>query len=368
MGFSPPPTGVLSHWLSVRVRRSVQAVQRVLIRKPGGYHRLELVEEPTPSPGPGQVVVATQGVGVNYADCVVRMGLYSSAARYVGWPITPGFEFAGTVAAVGDGVDSSTVGDRVFGVTRFGGYASHVVTQPRHLFPLPAEWSMPRGASFPTVHLTAWYALCELCRPRTGFRVLVHTAAGGVGLAALGICKRLGMEAVGVVGSSHKVDPALASGAVAVIDRSSQDTWAEARRLAPKGYDIVLESSGAATMKGSYRCLRPTGRLVVFGLASMLPKAGRPVRWWRLAYHYLRMPRFNPIRMIDRNLTVSAFNLSYLFEQQELLAEAMTQLLGWEREGALPAPPIATYPLAEVGRAHSDLESGQTVGKLVLVP
>jgi NADPH:quinone reductase-like Zn-dependent oxidoreductase len=343
-------------------------VHRVLIRKPGGYGRLELVEESTPSPGPGQVLVATQGIGINYADCIVRMGLYSSAARYVGWPITPGFEFAGTVAAVGEGVDSYQAGDAVLGVKRFGGYASHVVTESTLLFPLPAGWSMPRGASFPTVHLTAWYALCELCRPRPGLRVLVHTAAGGVGLAALGICRRLGMEAVGVVGASHKVPTALAAGAVAVIDRSSQDVWAEARRLAPKGYDIVLESSGVATMKHSYRCLRPTGRLVVFGLASMLPKAGRPVRWWRLAYHYLRMPRFNPIRMLDRNLTVSAFNLSYLFDQEALLAEAMAQLLSWEREGALPAPPIATYPLAEVRRAHADLESGQTVGKLVLVP
>jgi NADPH:quinone reductase-like Zn-dependent oxidoreductase len=343
-------------------------VQRVLIRKPGGYERLELVEEPTPSPGPGQVLVATQGIGVNYADCIVRMGLYSSAARYVGWPITPGFEFAGTVAAVGDGVDSVKEGDSVFGVTRFGGYASHVVTKRDFLFPLPTGWSMPHGAGFSTVHLTAWYALCELCRPRQGLRVLVHTAAGGVGLAALGICKRLGMEAIGVVGSTHKVQKALAAGASAVIDRSSQDVWTEARRLAPEGYDIVLESSGVATMKASYRCLRPAGRLIVFGLASMLPRAGKAVRWWRLAYHYLRMPRFNPIRMLDRNVTVSAFNLSYMFDQDALLAEAMAQLLGWEKEGALPAPPMATYPLAEVGRAHADLESGDTVGKLVLVP
>ena len=343
-------------------------MQRVLIRRPGGYERLELIEEPAPSPGPGQLLVATQGIGVNYADCIVRMGLYSSAVRYVGWPITPGFEFAGAVAAVGEGVDAFKEGDAVFGVTRFGGYASHVLTTDSLLFPLPAGWSMPRGASFSTVHLTAWYALCELCRPRTGFRVLVHTAAGGVGLAALGICKRLGMDAVGVVGSGHKVQEALAAGAVAVIDRSSQDLWAEARRLVPEGYDIVLESSGVATMQGSYRCLRPAGRLVVFGLASMLPKAGKPVRWWRLAYHYLRMPRFNPIRMLDRNVTVSAFNLSYMFDQETLLAEAMAQLLRWDKEDALTAPPIATYPLAEVGRAQADLESGQTVGKLVLVP
>lgn len=342
--------------------------RRVLIRRPGTYERLELEEDETPVPGPGEVLVATEAIGVNYADCIVRMGLYSSAKKYVGWPITPGFEFAGRVSAVGAGVDRWKAGDAVVGVTRFGGYSSHVAVPSHQVFRLPQGWSMRRGAAFPTVHLTAWYALCEIARPRAGYKVLVHTAAGGVGLAALGICRRWQMDAVAVVGSPHKVEVARAAGAKSVIDRSTQDLWAQAHRFSPEGYHVVLESSGAATLRGSYRALRPAGRLVLFGLATMLPKGGKRVNWLKLAYHYLKIPRFHPFQMLDSNKTVAAFNLSYLFDERELLVEAMAQLLDWSDQGILVEPPIRTYPMTEVRQAHADLESGRTVGKLVLVP
>jgi NADPH:quinone reductase-like Zn-dependent oxidoreductase len=343
-------------------------MQRIVIQRPGSYDRLTLVEQPTPRPAAGEVLVETAAVGVNYADCVVRMGLYSSAKKFVGWPITPGFEFSGTVSAVGDGVTQWEQGQRVLGLTLFGGYSSHVVVPQSQLFPMPEGWNFSRAAAFPTVHLTAWYALCELARPRPGLRVLVHSAAGGVGSAALAICRHRGMNAVGVVGASHKVAAALSAGANQVVDRSTQDLWAQARQLAPEGFDIILESSGVATLAGSYRALRPTGRLIIFGLASMLPKNGESVSWLKLAWEYWRTPRFSPIKMLDKNRTVSAFNLSYLFEQQELLQAAMTDLLSWAQEGALPAPPLTEYSLAEAGAAQASLETGQTVGKLVLIP
>lgn len=343
-------------------------MERILITRPGGYDKLQLVEQSDPQPGPGEVLVATQAVGVNYADCVIRMGLYASANKQVGWPITPGFEFAGCVAAVGEGVERWRVGDAVLGITLFGGYSSHIVVPDEQLLALPANWTMERAAAFPTVHLTAWYALCEIARPRPGYRVLVHSAAGGVGMAALRICRHLGMEGVGVVGGSHKIEPALRAGATSVIDRSQQDFFQQARSISPGGYDVVLESSGVATMKESYRLLRPTGRLVVFGHASMLPRGGRPVRRWRLLYDYLRIPRFNPIRMVDHNKTVGAFNLSYLVAEKALLSHALQELMGWAAEGALPEPPLARFPLAEAGRAHAALETGTTTGKLVLLP
>ena len=342
--------------------------RRVQIPTPGSYHRLEIVQDEVPVPGSGQVLVTTEAIGVNYADCIVRMGLYSSAKKYVGWPITPGFEFAGKVTQVGDSVSGVKAGDAVMGVTRFGGYASHVVVPEHQIFGLPEGWSMARGAAFSTVHLTAWYALCEIARPRAGYRVLVHNAAGGVGTAALGICRHLRLQATGVVGSPTKIDVARAAGAHYVIDRSTQDLWAEVRRQAPEGYHIILESSGAATLKGSYRALRPMGRLVLFGLATMLPRGGKRVNWFKLAYHYVKIPRLHPFHMLDKNKTVAAFNLSYLFDEHDLLAEAMTELLGWAKEGSLTEPPIATYALEEVRRAHADLESGNTVGKLVLIP
>lgn len=343
-------------------------MRRIVVRKPGGYDRLEIVEEQTPAPAAGQILVATEAIGVNYADSIVRLGLYSSGKKYVGWPITPGFEFAGRVAAIGAGVTAWQLGDAVFGLTLFGGYSSHIVVPEDQVFALPAGWTMARGAAFPTAHLTAWYALCEIARPRAGNKVLIHSAAGGVGTAAIGICRHLRMDAVGVVGSMHKVDAALRAGACAVIDKSSEDLWESARRLAPDGYDVVLDSSGVETLKGSYRALRPTGRLVTFGLSTMLPRAGKRVSWLKLFVSFLKMPRFNPISMIDRNKTVGAFNLSYLIEEKPLLAQAMTELLGWARSGVLSEPPIATYSMSDVQKAQYDLETGKTVGKLVLLP
>ena len=121
-------------------------MQKIVVRRPGGFSRLELQSLPDPTPGPGEVRVAVRAAGVNYADCVVRMGLYKSAREFVGWPITPGFEFAGIVDAVGEGVTDLPIGSRVFGVTRFGGYDSHIVADPEYLFPLPEAWSFEGAA------------------------------------------------------------------------------------------------------------------------------------------------------------------------------------------------------------------------------
>lgn len=343
-------------------------MQRVLIRRPGGYNRLELVTEPDPVPQPDEVLVQSEGIGVNFADCIVRMGYYSSAHHYIGWPITPGFDFAGTVSQVGSRVSQFQVGDRVLGVTRFGAYQSHVAVPESQLFRIPSGFSMSRAAAFPTVHLTAYYALTGLGQPRPGSKILVHTAAGGVGTAILGLCKHYGLEAWGVVGSRGKVTVAQNAGATHVVVRAGADYFAELQRQNPKGFDLVAEASGVRTLRQSYALLRPTGKLVLFGMGTMFPTQSNRPNPLRLAWSWLRLPRYNPLEMLDANKTVSAFNLSYLFEEQDRLAEAMTELLAIASSGALPEPPIREYALRDVRRAHQDLESGKTVGKLVLVP
>jgi len=151
-----------------------------------------------------------------------------------------------------------------------------------------------------------------------------------------------------------------------VIDKSRAELWPAVERAAPDGFHVVLDANGAATLKQSYRHLAPTGRLVVYGFHTMLRARGGRVRLLPLLWDYLRTPRFHPIRMVDQNRSVLAFNLSYLFEHRDLLREAMGRLFGWLAEGRIRPPPVAAYPAAEVARAHRDLESGGTVGKLVL--
>lgn len=343
-------------------------MRRVVIQRPGGHERLSIEEQRDPRPASGEVAVEVQAIGVNYADVIVRMGLYSSAREYVGWPITPGFEIAGTVAEVGPGVSGLRPGQPVLGVTRFGGYATRVVAPAAQLFSRPASLTPVQAAAFPTVFLTAHYALFELARPLPGSAVLVHSAAGGVGSALLQLCRAAGCDpVVGVVGGGHKVSTAREHGATHVIDTSTRRLWPEARRLA-RGYQAIFDANGVATLRQSYRHLAPTGRLVVYGFHSMLPRTGGRPRWLRLAWDYLRTPRFDPLDMTQRNRSVMAFNLSYLFAETARLRASMDDLLARLARGELRPLPCATYPLDEVARAHRDLESGRTVGKLVLVP
>lgn len=343
-------------------------VRKVVVHRPGSYDALSVETHPEPAPAPGEVCVAAESIGVNYADCIVRMGLYESAKKYVGWPITPGFELAGKVSALGEGVKGLGVGDPVIAVTRFGGYATHVCVPHTQVFGLPPALSPGQGAAFPTVFLTAWYALSELARPRRGMNVLVHSAAGGVGGALVQIARIAGARVVGVVGAPHKVHTARDYGADAVVDKSHEALWPALERLAPDGYDIVLDANGVETLRGSYAHLRPTGRLVVYGFHSMLPRgSGRP-NWFKLARDYVRMPRFNPLELTGDNKSVLAFNLSYLFDRTDLLVEGMNELFDWLAAGRLHAPPVTKFPLDRVADAHRALESGNTVGKLVLMP
>jgi NADPH:quinone reductase-like Zn-dependent oxidoreductase len=342
-------------------------LKKIVIHQPGGYERLCLEEHPDPRPGPGEVLIDVAASGVNYADCVTRMGLYASARHYVGYPVTPGFEVAGRVVASGSAVRDLPPGTPVLAVTRFGGYATRLATGRGQVVPLPAALSLEQAAGFPAVSLTAWYALFEQAHARAGETVLVHSAAGGVGGMLVQLGKLAGCRVIGVVGAAHKLDTVYGLGADAVIDKSAQDLWREAERLAPAGYDIILDANGVSTLRGSYRHLAPVGRLVVYGFHSMLPRRGGVPHRLRLAWHYWRTPRFSPFSLTTRNRSVLGFNLSFLFERSEQLAAGLRQLLQWLDEGRITAPGITTFPFERVAEAHRALESGQTTGKLVLV-
>lgn len=340
----------------------------IVIPSAGGHDRLVLETSPIPTPGPGEVRIDVRAIGVNFADTIVRMGLYASAKEYVGWPITPGFEVAGVVGAVGPGVDGLALGAEVFAITRFGGYSSHVVVPRHQVFARPERTTLAQAAAVPAVYMTAWYALYELAHPRRGHKVLVHSAAGGVGGALVQMARLLGCEVTGVVGSSGKVATVKAAGADHVIDKSTTALWPAAEQVAPDGFDVVLDANGVSTLGASYAHLRRGGKLVVYGFHSMMPRKGGKPSWPKLALDYVRTPRFSPLEMTNQGKSVLAFNLSYLFDRHELIAEGLTQISDWLSAGVLVAPPVVTYPLAEVARAHADLESGKTVGKLVLVP
>lgn len=343
-------------------------MRKVVVKRAGSYDRLTFADFPVPKPARDELLVEVRAAGVNYADVIVRMGLYQSARDFVGWPITPGFEVAGVVGAVGEAVEAFAPGDEVVALTLFDGYATHVVTKQDYVYAKPAGLSFEQAASMPAVFMTAWYALFELAHPRPGAKILVHSAAGGVGSSLVQLAKLAGCEVVGVVGGSHKVETTRELGADHVIDKSTQDLWREARRHAPEGYDVVCDANGVATLRGSYDHLRRAGKLVVYGFHSMFSRKGGRPNWLKLISGFLRTPRYNPLTLTNDSKSVLAFNLSYLFDRVDLLALFVEDLARWLDEGKIQPPPVTTYPLADVARAHADIESGRTIGKLVLLP
>jgi NADPH:quinone reductase-like Zn-dependent oxidoreductase len=342
-------------------------MKKVVIHKPGGYEQLKIEEHADLNPGPDEVLIDVSAIGVNFADCITRMGLYASAKEYVGYPITPGFEVSGTIRSVGAGVMAFSPGSAVLAVTRFDGYATQLVVKQSQVFPLPAQLSHEVAASLPAVSLTAWFALFQLAHAQSTDTILVHSAAGGVGSMLVQLGKIAGCKVIGVVGAAHKTATVMSLGADAVIDKSTQDLWTEAERLAPDGYDIILDANGAATLKQSYQHLATVGKLVVYGFHSMLQtRKGVPGKL-RLVFDYLRTPRFSPFDLTTQNHSVMGFNLSFLFDKNAIMQQGMQQILQWLETGRLQVPAVTSYPLEAVADAHRALESGQTTGKLVLL-
>jgi NADPH:quinone reductase-like Zn-dependent oxidoreductase len=343
-------------------------MKKIVIERPGGHRRLKFKEFPLPTPKSNEVLIETSAAGINFADIFIRLGLYKSAKEFVGWPITPGFEFSGKVLKCGQNVSDLAEGASVFGVTRFGAYSSHLCVPRDQVFLIRenSRFNSDQWAAFPTVFLTAYYGLFHSIVLRPEMKILVHSAAGGVGGALLQLGNIAGCRMIGVVGSSHKVNTALEYGASVVIDKSKENLWAKAGDICPDGFDVVFDGNGPATLKQSYNCLAPSGKLVTYGFHSMLSKRGGFRNYFKLAYEYFRIPRWSPLNMTIANKSLIAFNLSYLFHRLDILEESMRDLVQWVEEGKIKPPVLQNFPLEKVADAHRALESGTTVGKLIL--
>ena len=342
-------------------------MKKIVIHRPGGFNRLKIESFRDPVASDDEVVVQVKAIGVNYADCVIRMGFYSSAKEYVGWPITPGFDFSGIVDQVGKNINNFKPGDRVFGITRFNGYSTHVMVPAIQLLQLPDSRSFEEGGAFATIFLTAYYALHMSVKLYPDSTILIHSAAGGVGCALLQLAKLAGWRTIGVVGQSDKVKIAEDMGADFVIDKSKQDLWKEVEKITPDGLDAVLDGNGYITLRDGLKHLRANGKLIAYGFHSMFPRKYGFPNPLKLAVDYFRTPRFNPLGMHDKNYSLVTFNLSFLFHRTDLLKIAVDDLYQWFKEGKISLPSITTYPFTDSAQAHRDLQSGRTVGKLVLV-
>jgi synaptic vesicle membrane protein VAT-1 len=342
-------------------------MKKISIPAAGGYDRLELVTAPDLVCGPGDVLIDVKFAGVNYADCCVRLGVYESAKRYVGFPITPGFEVSGRVAAIGSAVSRFKVGDLVIGFTLFNGYASQAVIKEAHVLPLPTQFTLDQGAGFPAVFMTAYYALKQICYIYPGSSILVHSVAGGVGTALTQVARSMNVEVVGVVGNPSKIEYAKSIGVATVYDKSDPSfSWDLIRNDFPKGFDAVFDANGYTTNKISYSLLRPTGKLVLYGSHSLIPKTGGHLNYFKAAWGLLRTPKYDPLKLITDNKSIICLNVSFLFDEAERVNENVSGLQALLEKGLLKPPQTKIFPIEQVAEAHKHIESGLSVGKIVL--
>ena len=323
-------------------------MRSVWIPKIGPPEVLELRESPDPHAAPGEVRIRVHASGVNFADVMARLGLYPDAPKL---PCVVGYEVAGVVDEVGAGVAGIAAGDKVIASIRFGGYADVVTVPAAQAVALPAGMSFEEGAALPVNYLTAVLMLEHFARVRSGERVLVHGAAGGVGLAAVQLCRLHGAEVIGTA-SASKHALLREAGVAHTIDYRRDDFEAETRRItAGRGVDVVLDPIGGENFRKSYRVLAPFGRLVAFGFSAAAPGTTRQVL--TAAWQFVRMPRFSPIALMNDNRAVMGFNLGHLWGEMELLVGYLRTLIEYYHRGAVRPTIARSFPLAEAAAAHA---------------
>ena len=334
----------------------------------GGPEVLQVQERPDPPVGPGELRIAVKAAGINFADTMARVGLYPDAPKP---PCVMGYEVAGEVESLGEGVSAFAVGDRVMAGTRFGGQAELVTVPADQALPLPERLSFEQGAAFPVNYGTAYAALILMGGLRQGDRLLIHAAAGGVGIAATQIARNVGAEIFGTA-SPSKHDAIRAQGVAHAIDYRSQDFETEAMRITNgEGVDLVIDALGPTSFRKDYRLLRSGGRLVMYGLSEVTNESGRdiPAALKSLAKMPLAtIPWWKSLALMNENKGVFGLNMLKWWEREGSLDRVTGPLMTDLEAGRLEPVVAEAFPFERAGEAHEFIAQRRNVGKVVLFP
>ena len=337
-------------------------MRQIWITKAGPPEVLAVREAPDPEPGDGEVRIRVRAAGINFADLMARVGLYPDAPKL---PCVVGYEVSGVIDAAGKGVTRVAVGDRVFGMPRFGGYTDTLVVKEAQAFKMPDAMSFEEAAALPVVYLTAHHMMLFTGNLRPRSKVLIHSAAGGVGLAAIQLAKMRDCEIFGIA-SKSKHAFLLEQGCQHPIDNDA-DYVAEIRALTEgRGVDLVLDPVGGKSWTEGYELLAPAGRLVAFGLSAAA--SGKTRSLFHALGQVIQVKKWSPMKLMDDNKQVQGVNMGHLFGEIGMLVEQFESLIGMFEAGQIKPHVDRTFKFSEAAAAHHHIHDRKAKGKVLLVP
>jgi NADPH:quinone reductase-like Zn-dependent oxidoreductase len=341
-------------------------MRAMVVRRYGPPEVFESREVSDPQPKPGEVVIRVKTVGINFADLLQRMGLYPGTPKP---PFVPGLEIAGVVEKVAEGGKQSDgpslkPGDAVAAFTQFNAYAQWVSVPARNAYRLPAGMPFDDAAAIPVNYLTAYHSIFTMGNLQPGDRILIHGAAGGVGIAAVQLAKARGLVIFGTAGPA-KQEYLRKIGVDHAIDYSKSDFVEVVRKFAADGIEMVMDPIGGKSFARSAKCLGPTGRLVVYGFSAAAGADGKK-SLVRGAMALVQTPRFHPLKMMSQNMAVIGVNLGRLQSRGALVRAEMDELFRMYGAGKIKPLVGKTFPLADAATAHRYIHDRKNVGKVIL--
>jgi|TARA_A100001037_G_scaffold58032_1_gene50192 NADPH:quinone reductase-like Zn-dependent oxidoreductase len=332
-------------------------MKRIVYTKRGGLEAIEIIDEKSPEPGNNEVMIEVHRAGINFADLMMRQGLYGAAPDF---PFTPGYEVSGVIRAIGSEVERHNVGDRVVALTGFGGYAEQVVVSEERAWTLPDNVSFDAAAAMPVTYLTAHHMLVHLGNFREGDSVLVHHAAGGVGTATAQIVKALKGGRIYGTASVEKADFVEEMG---MIHIPRGEDFVQRIKGESDGVHHALDPVGGKHVMESYKALRNGGRLYVFGASSAVKGPKRSL--WTAIKMWRTTPRFDPIRMMNSNKSVYGVHMG-MWKDEEIAREQMVALASMLEKGQIDPVIDSVYRFEDVAKAQQYIHNRGNRGKVLL--
>ena len=337
-------------------------MRQIWITKAGAPEVLQVREAPDPEAAEGQVRIRVRAAGINFADLMARVGLYPDAPKI---PCVVGYEVSGVVDQVGAGVTDFKEGDRVFGMPRFGGYTDTLAIGADQVFHLPEKMTFEQGAAMPVVYLTAYTMMIFTGNLREGSKVFIHSVAGGVGLAAIELAQMRNCTIFGTA-SASKHEFLRARGVHHPIDSKGDYIAATRAIVGDKGLDLVLDPVGGKSWGDGYDLLGECGRLVAFGLSSA--SSGKKRSLIHAAMQVMGIRKYNPIKLMDDNKTVSGVNMGHMFGRLDLLRPQFAALIELYEAGKISPHVDKSFKFDDAPAAHHYIHDRKAIGKVVLVP